>query len=405
MIKGKRRIYMDAQATTPVDPRVLEAMLPWFTERFGNPASRTHAYGWEAEEAVDEARAVLAKGIGAEPEEIVFTSGATESDNLAVLGVAEAYEPRGRHLVTVATEHWAVLDSCRALEARADGGWRVSVLPVGRDGLLDLDALRRAVTAETVLVSVMQANNEIGVIQPVTEIARIAHEAGALFHCDAAQGFGKESLDVRRMGADLVSLSAHKIYGPKGVGALYVRRSKPRVRLSPQIHGGGHERGLRSGTLNVPGIVGFAKAWELCEAEMSVERIRLTALRDRLHHALLSSLDGVSLNGHPVKRLAGNLNVSFAGVDGEALVTGLTEREGVALSTGSACTSASLEPSYVLKALGIPDGLARASLRFGLGRFTTEAEVDEVADLISAHVLRLRSIAPAPSVSAKEVLA
>ncbi len=388
-----RRIYMDAQATTPVDPRVLEAMLPWFTERFGNPASKTHAYGWEAEEAVEEARAVLASGIGAESEEIVFTGGATEADNLAILGVAEAYAPRGRHLVTVATEHRAVLDSCQALEAK---GWRVSYLPVGREGLIDLDDLRKAVTSETVLVSLMQANNEIGVIQPVAEAARIAHEAGALFHCDAAQGFGKEPLDVVRMGLDLVSLSAHKIYGPKGVGALYLRRSKPRVRLSPQIHGGGHERGLRSGTLNVPGIVGFAKAWELCRDEMSVERVRLSGLRDRLRSALESRLDGVSLNGHPSLRLPGNLNLSFAGVDGEALITGL---EGVALSTGSACTSASLEPSYVLKALGLPDGLARASLRFGLGRFTTAAEVDEVAGLVAAHVQRLRAIAP------KEVLA
>ncbi len=383
-----RPIYLDYQATTPVDPRVLEVMLPWFTERFGNAASR-HAYGQQAEDAVEAARAQVARLIGAKPEDVVFTSGATESNNLAIKGTAALHAGPG-HLVTVQTEHRAVLDPCRALERQ---GWRVTCLPVGADGLVDPEAVEAALADDTVLVSVMAANNEVGVLQPVAGIGAITKAKGVLFHCDAAQAAGKEALDAAAMGVDLLSLSAHKLYGPKGIGALYVRRSRPRVRLMPILDGGGHERGFRPGTLNVPGIVGFGKAAELCLAEMGAERARLAGLRDRLKAGIEAGLDGVRLNGHPARRLAGNLNLSFAGVDGEALLAGLT---GLAVSSGSACTSASLEPSHVLKALGVPDGLARASIRFGLGRFTTADEVDEAARQVVAHVLALRRKTAAP---------
>ncbi len=381
-------IYMDYQATTPVDPRVLEAMLPFFGARFGNPASRTHAFGWEAEEAVEDARTRIAGAVGADPEEIVFTSGATEANNLAIKGVAEACLDRGNQIVTVQTEHHSVLDPCRALERR---GFRVTYLPVRPDGIVDLDLLRAAVTEGTALVSVMAANNEVGVLQPIQEVARIAKERGALFHCDATQAAGKEPLDVKAFGIDLLSLSAHKAYGPKGVGALVVRRSRPRVRLLPLLDGGGHERGLRSGTLNVPGIVGFARAIEICLAEMTSEKSRLAGLRDRLRAGVQEDLPEVTLNGHPTLRLAGNLNLSFAGVDGEALLTGLKD---VAVSSGSACTSSSLEPSYVLRAMGVQDALAKSSIRFGLGRFTTPEEVDTVVEQVTAHVRRLRAISP-----------
>ena len=361
-------IYLDYQATTPVDPRVLEAMLPWFSGRFGNAASRNHAFGREAAEAVEAAREQVARLIGAAPGDIVFTSGATESDNLAIKGVAALHAQPG-HLVTVQTEHHAVLDPCRVLE---QAGWRLTVLPVDADGLVDPEAVRAALLGETVLVSVMAANNEVGVLQPLAEIGAITKAKGVLLHCDAAQAAGQEPLDVAALGVDLLSLSAHKLYGPKGVGALYVRRSRPRVRLLPLLDGGGHERGLRSGTLNVPGIVGFGKAAELALAGMGAENTRLAGLRELLKSRIGAGLGGVRLNGHPTRRLVGNLNLSFEGVDGEALLSGLT---GLAVSSGSACTSASLEPSHVLKAQGVPDALARASIRFGLGRFTTPAEV------------------------------
>ena len=388
----KDLIYLDHQATTPVDPRVLEAMLPWFKERFGNAASKSHAYGWEAEEAVEAARAQVAALIGASPEEIVFTSGATESNNLALKGAAEAHP--GRHLVTVATEHRSVLDSASALERK---GWRVTRLPVGPDGIVDLDEVRDSLTGDTALLSVMAANNEIGVLQPLKDIGGIVKERGVLFHSDAAQALGKEPLDVKALGVGLMSLSAHKICGPKGVGALYVRR-RPRSRLVPQMDGGGHERGLRSGTLNVPAIVGFGKACGIAATEMGAERERTKVLRDRLR----SRLGEARLNGHPELRLAGNLNLSFEGVDGEALLSGLKD---VAVSSGSACTSASLEPSHVLKALGIPDALAHASLRFGIGRFTTEAEVDEAARRVVRHVKALRKGTRKGAARPQEVIA
>lgn len=381
-------IYMDYQATTPMDRRVLEAMVPYFTDDFGNAASRNHIFGWKAEEAVDAAREVLAKAIGAEAREIVFTSGATESNNLALKGIAEMYASKGNHIITVQTEHPSVLDTAARLERQ---GHQVTYLPVRADGIIDLDILRRAITDKTILISVMAVNNEIGVIQPLAEIGRIARERGVLFHTDATQGVGKIPIDVNAMHLDLVSFTAHKIYGPKGIGALYVRRKNPRVRLAPLLDGGGHERGMRSGTLNVPGIVGFARAVELALAEREAEEKRLTRLRDKLRGQIMSGLDQVFLNGHPDRRLPGNLNLSFAYVEGESLMMEMKE---VALSSGSACTSASLKPSHVLLALGVSDDLAHSSIRFGLGRFTTEEEVEYVADKVVSAVTRLREMSP-----------
>lgn len=381
-------IYMDNNATTPVDPRVLEAMLPYFREEFGNAASRNHSFGWRAEEAVDKAREQIARLIGADPREIIFTSGATESDNLALKGVAEMYRERGKHIVTQVTEHKAVLDSAKRLEKQ---GFEVTYLPVDRDGLVDPDDVRKAIKDTTVLVSIMAANNEIGVLQPVCEIGRIAKERGVLFHSDAAQAAGKVPVNVASWGADLLSLSAHKMYGPKGVGALYVRRRKPRVRLTPMMDGGGHERGFRSGTLNVHGIVGFGRACELAYEELEEESARLGALRDRLEDRILTQVDEVYRNGHAERRLPGTSNLSFAYVEGESLLMGLSE---IALSSGSACTSAILEPSYVLRALEVGDELAHSSLRFGLGRFNTEEEVDYVIKRVKETVERLREMSP-----------
>lgn len=384
----KKPIYLDNHATTPVDPRVVEAMLPYFTEKFGNAASRNHPYGWEAEQAVEKARRQVADLIGASSQEIIFTSGATESDNLAIKGVAEMYAERGDHIITVATEHKAVLDACKYLEKQ---GLRVTYLGVDRDGLIDLDALRRAITERTLLISVMYANNEIGVIQPIREIGRMARERGVLFHTDATQAVGKVPVHVEQDSIDLMSLSAHKMYGPKGVGALYVRRKEPRVQLAAQIHGGGHERGLRSGTLNVPGIVGFGEACAICAREMAEEGRRLAALRDGLKDRLLAELDEVYVNGSLTHRLPNNLHMSFAYVEGESLMMAMKD---VAVSSGSACTSATLEPSYVLKALGVSDDLAHSSIRFGLGRFNTAAEIEYVAERVVESVRRLRELSP-----------
>jgi cysteine desulfurase len=383
-----RRIYLDNHATTAVDPRVLETMLPYFSERFGNAASRSHPFGWEAEEAVEAARAEIAALIGAAPREIVFTSGATESDNLAIKGVVETRAGKGNHIITAATEHKAVLDSCKALEKA--GRATVTVLPVDADGLVDPDAVRRAITPQTVLISIMHANNEIGTLHPIAEIGRVAREAGVLFHTDAAQSVGKVAVDVRAMGIDLLALTAHKLYGPKGCGALYVRGTAPRVRLTAQLHGGGHERGLRSGTLNVPGAVGFGRACAIAAAEMESEQTRLAALRERLHHGLVQ-LEDVRLNGHATLRLAGNLNLSFEGVEADSLLAALPD---VALSSGSACTSATLEPSHVLRAIGLDDDVAHASVRFGLGRFTTEPDIDYAIERVAHEVKRLRALSP-----------
>ena len=382
-------VYLDNHATTPIDPRVLEAMLPYFGEKFGNAASRSHAFGWEAEAAVDEAREQVAQIIqAASPREIVFTSGATESDNLAIKGVAEAYGDKGNHIVTCSTEHRAVLDSCKALERR---GFRVTYLGVDRYGTVRLDQLREAVTDKTVLISVMAANNEIGTVQPNREIGQLAKEKGVVYHCDATQGVGKIPMSVEEMGIDLLSLSGHKIYGPKGVGALYVRSKRPKVRVSPIIDGGGHERGMRSGTLNVPGIVGLGKACQISMHELTREAARLTELRARLKDGIFGQLDEVYVNGHPTERLPGNLNVSFAHVEGESLMMALKE---IAVSSGSACTSAALEPSYVLRALGIPEELAHTAIRFGLGRFNTEEEVDYAIRRVVEEVTRLRALSP-----------
>lgn len=382
-------IYMDYHATTPLDPRVLEAMLPYFTQDFGNAASRTHAYGWHAEAAVEDARETIASYIGAESgKEIVFTSGATESDNLAIKGVAEYYKGKGNHIITTTIEHKAVLDSCKRLEKE---GYEVTYVSAGPDGLVNPADIEKAITDKTILVSVMLANNEVGTIQPIAEIGAITRARGVLFHCDAVQGFGRTPFDVRAMNVDLASLTAHKIYGPKGVGALYVRRSKPRVRLVAQMDGGGHERGNRSGTLNVPGIVGFAKAVQIFKEEGVAEADRIRGLRDRLHGKILKELDSVYLNGHPEKRLPGNLNISFSFVEGEGLMMAIKD---VAVSSGSACTSASLEPSYVLRSMGLDEELAHSSIRFGLGRFNTEEEVDYVAELVIAKVKKLRELSP-----------
>jgi cysteine desulfurase len=384
----KLPIYLDYHATTPVDPRVLEAMLPYVHDRFGNAASRNHPFGWEAEEAVEKARKQVADLIGANAKEIVFTSGATESDNLAIKGAAEMYREKGNHIITCVTEHKAVIDTCKRLEKE---GFRVTYLPVQKDGRINLDELRAAITDKTILITIMSANNEIGVVQPVAEIGTIAKEKGILFHTDAVQAVGKIPFSVNDLKVDMASMSAHKMYGPKGVGALYVRRRSPRVLLAPLIDGGGHERGMRSGTLNVPGIVGFGKAAELCKQEMEQDTKRLSALRDRLNQRLHKGLDEIYINGSMEHRLPHNLNISFAYVEGESLLMGIND---VAVSSGSACTSASLEPSYVLKALGAGDDLAHSSIRFGLGRWTTEEEVDYVADKLTTVVTRLREMSP-----------
>ncbi len=384
----KTPIYMDNHATTPLDPRVLQAMLPYFTEDFGNAASRNHAFGWHAEEAVEKARKQIADLVGAGVREIVFTSGATESNNLALKGVAEMYAERGNHIITAATEHKAVLDTTKKLEKE---GCRITYLPVRQDGLVDLEMLQEAITDKTILVSIMYANNEIGVVQPIAEIGRIAKARGVLVHTDATQAVGKVPVNVIRDNIDLMSMSAHKMYGPKGVGALYVRRKNPRVQLTAQMDGGGHERGMRSGTLNVPGIVGFGEACALCQREMAEESRRLSHLRDKLKDRLMGELDEVYVNGSLEHRLPQNLNISFAYVEGESLLMGIND---IAVSSGSACTSATLEPSYVLKALGAGDELAHSSIRFGIGRFNTEEQVDYVARRVVEVVRKLRELSP-----------
>ena len=382
-------IFLDNHSTTPMDPRVLEAMFPYFVEKFGNAASRNHAFGWEAEEAVDTARKQIARLIKADSKEIVFTSGATESDNLALKGVLEMYKEKGNHIITSSTEHRAVLDTAKSLEAK--GLATVTYLSVDKQGTVNPQDVRNAITDKTVLISVMLANNEIGTINPVQEIGKIAKEKGILFHCDATQGVGKIPVDVQAMGIDLMSFSAHKIYGPKGIGALYVRKKNPRVRIAAQMDGGGHERGMRSGTLAVPSIVGFGKACELCEQEMTAESARLVKMRDRLQAGIMAALEETYLNGHPTNRLPGNLNISFAYVEGESLLMGMKE---IALSSGSACTSATLEPSYVLRALGVGTELAHSSIRFGLGRFTTEEEIDYAIKKVIEIVTKLREMSP-----------
>jgi len=382
----KPPIYLDYHATTPVDPRVLEAMLPFFSEQFGNAASRTHVFGWRAAEAVDAARAQVAALVGARsPEEIVFTSGATESDNLALKGVALANRDKGDHIVAVATEHRAVLDACKRLE---QDGFRVTLLLVDKHGVVSPDAVRAAITDRTILVSVMAANNEVGTLAPLAEIGRVTRERGVLLHTDAAQAAGKIPLDVEALGVDLLSLTAHKLCGPKGAGALYVRRG---VRLSPQMDGGGHESGLRSGTLNVPGIVGLGKACEICRLEMDEETARVRQLRDRLHAKIAEALENVFLNGHPTERLAGNLNLSFAGATAEAVMATMKD---VAVSSASACTTAAVEPSHVLRAMGVKRSLEHCSIRFGLGRFTTEEEVDHAARRVAEVVREVRAMPP-----------
>ena len=383
----KLPIYMDNNATTPLDPRVLEAMMPYLTTEFGNAASRSHPFGWKAEEAVDKAREQIAALIGGSEKEIVFTSGATESINLALKGAAEFYKEKGNHLITVRTEHKATLDTMKRLERQ---GFEVTYLPTDKDGRISAKQLREAITEKTILVSVMLANNEIGTVQPIAELGEVTREKGVLFHVDAVQGVGKVPFDVEKMKVDLASLSGHKIYGPKGIGALWVRR-KPRVRIAPIIDGGGHERGMRSGTLNVPGIVGFGKAAELAQQLMPEETKRSYQLRKRLQDYLFSHLDHLELNGHPTERLPGNLNVSFAYVEGEALMMAI---KNVAVSSGSACTSASLEPSYVLRACGVSEDLAHTSIRFGIGRFNTEEEVDYVGKYVVDQVRRLREMSP-----------
>ena len=384
----KLPIYLDNHATTPVDPRVVEAMLPFFNLQFGNAASRNHAFGWEAEKAAENGREQIARLIGATAKEIIFTSGATEADNLAIKGVAEMYREKGNHIITMVIEHKAVLDTCKRLEKY---GYQVTYLPVSKEGLIDLDELRAAITDKTILVSLMYANNEIGVLQDIESIGKVCHERGVLFHTDSTQAVGKIPFDVQKMNVDLASLSAHKMYGPKGIGALYVRRRNPRVQLAPIIDGGGHERGMRSGTLNVAGIVGFGKACEIAAQEMPTEIERLRGLRDRLRANLESKLDEVYINGSMTRRLPNNLNMSFAYVEGESLLMGIND---VAVSSGSACTSATLEPSYVLNALGVGEDLAHTSIRFGIGRFNTEEEIDYVAERVAEVVSRLRELSP-----------
>ncbi len=382
-----RPIYLDHHATTPVDPRVLTAMLPYFTEHFGNPTSTTHQYGWAAEAAVTQSRGQIATAISAKPEEIVFTSGATEANNLALKGIAEAYFSQGQHIITLQTEHNAVLDPCKYLESL---GFTVTYLPVESDGLVDLNRLKTAIRSDTILISIMAANNEIGVLQPLAEIGKLCKEREILFHTDAAQAIGKIPIDVNLLNVDLMSLTAHKVYGPKGIGALYVRRDHPRVKLSPQLHGGGHERGMRSGTLYPPQIVGFATAVEIALADLSAETARLTQLRDRLW-SQLNQIEGIYLNGHPTQRLAGNLNISVAGVDGNALLLGL--QPVVALSSGAACSSTKIAPSHVLQAIGRSTPLAYAALRFGIGHNNTIEEIDRVAAAVMTTIQSLRKLA------------
>ena len=384
----KLPIYMDNHATTPLDPRVLEVMMPYMTGIFGNAASRNHSFGWEAEQAVEKAREQIAKLIGATAKEIIFTSGATESNNLAIKGIAEMYRERGNHIITEVTEHKAVLDTCKKLEKQ---GFRVTYLPVKGDGLVDLEELERAMDDQTILVSIMYANNEIGVVQPVKEIGELCHKKGVIFHTDAVQAVGKIPVNVQTDNIDVLSLSGHKLYGPKGVGALYVRRRNPRVQISEQQNGGGHERGMRSGTLNVPGIVGLGAACELAGAEMEAEAARQRELRDYLRNKLEKALDYTQVNGNMDHHLPGNLNMSFVYVEGESLLMGIND---IAVSSGSACTSATLEPSYVLKSLGLGDDVAHSSIRFGLGRFNNKAEVDYVADKLIDVVTKLRELSP-----------
>src|SRR3984893_5829081 len=384
----KLPIYMDNHATTPVDPRVVEAMLPYFTEKFGNAASRNHSFGWAGEEAVENARAQVASLIGATPKEIIFTSGATESDNLMIKGVAEMYREKGNHIITQAIEHKAVLDTCKHLEKE---GFEVTYLPVKKDGRVDPDDVRKAIRPTTILICIMYANNEVGSINPIAEIGKIAKEHSILFAVDGVQAVGKIPVDVQKDNIDLLAISAHKLYGPKGVGALYVRRRNPRVQLAALIDGGGHERGMRSGTLNVTGIVGLGKACEIAQEEMAQESCRLAGLRNRLRDRIMNRLDETYINGSTEHRLPGNLNISFAYVEGESLLMGIND---IAVSSGSACTSATLEPSYVLKALGTGDDLAHSSIRFGIGRFNTDAEIDYVADRVVETVSRLRELSP-----------
>jgi cysteine desulfurase len=381
-------IYLDNNSTTRTDPRVVEAMIPYFTEKFGNAASRNHPFGWAAEEAVEEAREHIGSLIGASGKEIIFTSGATESNNLALKGVASMYKKKGNHIITTATEHKCILDTSKRLER---DGLQVTYLPVDKFGRVSAEQVREAMTDKTILVSVMFANNEIGTIQPIADIGKLCKEKGVLFHTDAVQAVGKVTVDVQAMGIDLLSLTAHKMYGPKGIGALYVRKKDPRVRLEPQIDGGGHERGMRSGTLAVPLIAGFGKAAEIAKAEMPEEARRVYELRERLREGIMNHLPETYLNGHPTERLPGNANISFAYVEGEGLMMGIKD---VAVSSGSACTSASLEPSYVLRALGVGDELAHSSIRFGIGRFNTVEEVDFTAKLLVKEVSRLREMSP-----------
>ena len=384
----KLPIYLDYHATCPVDPEVLKTMLPYFTEVFGNAASRNHEYGWTAEAAVEKARLQVAKLIGATDKEVIFTSGATESNNLALLGVAEMYKEKGKHIITSPIEHKAILDTCEHLERQ---GYQITYLEVDQYGQVRPEKVREAIRPDTILVSVMAANNEIGTINPLAEIGKICKEKGVLFHTDAVQAAGKTPLDVQAMGIDLLSITAHKIYGPKGIGALYVRRKNPRVRLSAMVHGGGHERGMRSGTLNVTGIVGFGKAAEVAMRNMPEETARILRLREKLWAGIRKELDEVYLNGHPTERLCNNLNVSFAFVEGESLMMGMKE---LAVSSGSACTSASLEPSYVLKSIGVGEDLAHTSIRFGLGRFTTDEEIDFAIEKVVTTVNKLRDLSP-----------
>lgn len=384
----KSFIYLDNNATTPVDPRVLEAMLPFFKDKFGNAASRNHQYGWDAEAGVEKAREQVASVINASPKEIVWTSGATESNNIAIKGLARMYREKGRHIITQVTEHKAVIDPAKYLEQE---GFRVTMLPVDRNGRVSVDQIREAIADDTILVSIMFANNEIGTIQPIAEIGKLCKEKGIIFHTDATQAFGKIPIDVEAMGIDLLSCSGHKIYGPKGVGALYVRRKKPRVRCEAVLHGGGHERGMRSGTLNVPGIVGLGAAAEIAQREMAAESKRLTGLCQRLNAGITEQLDEVYRNGDPDHALPNTLNISFAYVEGESLMMGF---ENIAVSSGSACTSASLEPSYVLKSLGVGEELAHSSIRFSLGRFTTTEEIDQTVEQVTSTVKRLREMSP-----------
>jgi cysteine desulfurase len=393
----KLPIYMDNHATTPMDPRVLEEMMPYFMEKFGNATSRNHSFGWAAEEGVETARERVAKIIGATAKEVIFTSGATESDNLAIKGIAEMYHDKGNHIITAVTEHKAVLDTCKRLEKY---GYHVTYLRVQKDGLIDLEDLKRAMNDKTILVTIMAANNEIGVLQPIAEIGKLCHEKGVIFHTDATQAVGKVPVDVNKQNIDLASISAHKMYGPKGVGALYVRRKNPRVQLSPSIDGGGHERGMRSGTLNVPGIVGLGKACVIAQEEMPHECCRLAGLRNRLRDRIMGKLNEVYVNGSLEHRLPGNVNLSFGYVEGESLLMGIND---IAVSSGSACTSATLEPSYVLKAIGTGDDLAHSSIRFGVGRFNTEAEVDYVAERVIETVERLRELSPLYEMSSKGI--